>query len=723
MLPFFLFGQENQPKVGLVLSGGGAKGFAHIPILKEIDKAGIQIDYIAGTSMGAIIGGMYAAGYSANQIEELVNDIDFMSLLRDKLPRSASSFFEKEYEEKTGVTLPVNKGTIGLPKAISKGQNVVNLLSELFKDTESITDFSKLPIPFFCIATDVENGKEVIIDSGSLVMALRASGSFPTLLNPVELNGKLLVDGGVVNNFPINLMKKKGMDIIIGVDVEGKLVEKENLNSAISILNQIVTFQMYNKTDEEKKKVDVYVHPDIFNFTVVDFEKKEEILQKGVEEAVKFQTIFKEIADKQFTKRTKKLIQTDFKKKYISKINLEGIGNYTRAYVLGKMKIRSGDSLSRSDISKKIQLLQATKNYEMITYTFQKQPDNSYQLNLFVKETTENASLSFGAHYDFLYRSALLVNYRQKHFLLKNDMVSVDAILGDNLRFNFNYFVDNGFYISFGFRSRFNHFRTNARFAPIIDQYPGVNSINVKYTDITNQIFTQTTFGRKFAIGGGFEHKILNINTETISVSNNDNLKIEESKYFSLFGYIKIDTYDQKFFVTKGYFADLNFKWYLASSDYNHDFKQFAQAKGTIGFATSFNDKLTFQLTNEAGFTLNNPSSPIFDFYLGDYNKNYINTFVPFYGYDFTELSDNSFVKSEFTFRYQFYKNHYAVAIANYARLENNVFKDIDLFDNVHSGYAIGYSFNSMLGPIEFKYSWSPTSHQQHWLFNLGFWF
>ena len=248
------FSQKKQPKVGLVLSGGGAKGFAHIGILKEIDKAGIQIDYIGGTSMGAIIGGLYAAGFSANQIETIVTETDFVAVLRDKLPRSTSPFFEKEYLEKTKITLPVNKGKVGLPKAVSRGQNVLNFLFELLDSTEDIDDFSKLPIPFFCIATDVENGGEVLLEKGSLPLALRASGSFPTLLDPVILDDKLLIDGGVANNFPVSIMKSKGVDIIIGVDVEGKLYEKEKLTSVIAILNQIVSYQMYRKSTEEKER-------------------------------------------------------------------------------------------------------------------------------------------------------------------------------------------------------------------------------------------------------------------------------------------------------------------------------------------------------------------------------------------------------------------------------------------------------------------------------------
>lgn len=722
LISSFLFGQQAQPKVGLVLSGGGAKGFAHIAVLKEIDKAGLQIDYIGGTSMGAIIGGLYAAGYSANQIEEIVLNTDFVKLLRDKLPRNTATFFEKEFEEKTSVTLPVNKGSVGLPKAISKGQNVLNLLLELFESTEEITDFSKLPIPFFCIATDVENGAEVIIEKGSMPIALRASGSFPTLLNPVVIDDKLLVDGGVANNFPITIMKSKGMDIIIGVDVEGRLFDKDKLTSAIAILNQIVSYQMYQNSEKEKEQLDVYIHPDIFDYTIVDFDKKIEILEKGTIEAEKFREVFKEIAKKQTIKKEKKTAKIHQQKKVISTIDLQGLQKYTRAYVLGKLNIREGDSLSRKAMSDRIQLLFATKNYDRITYSFDKKEDEQYQLKFSVKESKDNATVSLGAHYDLLYKSGLLVNYKQKNLLLKNDLFSLDAVLGDNLRYNLSYFVDNGFYISYGFRSRYDHFRANSKYNPVVSQNPTLNAINLNYTDITNQFFLQTTFNRQFAIGLGAEHKFIKVRTETVLL-NNQNLIIDDSNYFNLFGYVKLDTYDQKYFVTKGYFADFNVKWYVASSDFNQNFKQFAQAKGTLGFATTFGERFTFQMNNEAGFTFNSTGSNIFDFYLGGYNQNYVNTFVSLYGYDFAELSDKSFVKSEFTFRYRFLENHYASIIANYARLDSNVFKDITLFDNIQSGYAVGYSYNSMIGPIELKYSWSPDTKQRYWLFNLGFWF
>lgn len=721
-LPLFLFSQEKQPKIGLVLSGGGAKGFAHVGVLKEIDKAGIQLDYIGGTSMGAIIGGLYAAGYSGDQLEKIILETDFISMIRDKLPRSSETFFEREFGENTAISLPVKNSAIGLPRAVSKGQNVLNFLLELLEPIAEIEDFSKLPTPFFCIATDVENGGSVLLEKGSLPLALRASGSFPTLLNPVILDDKLLVDGGIANNFPVSIMKSKGIDIVIGVDVEGKLNEKEKLNSVVSIMNQIVSYQMYDVTKKEKKKLDVYIHPDITDYNVVAFDEKDKILKIGIEEAAKFNTIFKEIALKQKHKKKRALIGFVNNKHLISEIDIKGFKNYTRAFVLGKLKIREGDSLSSKEITKNIYLLSATKNYDRIEYSFIKKKDNSYKLNFLLKESNENANLNLGVHYDFLYKSAVLANYRQKHLLVNNDLFSLDMILGDNLRYNLNYFVDNGFYISYGLRSRYNHFRANSKFNPIVSSFPNISNINLKYTDITNQFFVQTTFDRNFAIGLGLEHKHVKATTETI-LSNNEETIFDNSNYFNAFGHIKLDTYDDRNFPTKGYFADLNAKWYVVSSDHNNDFKPFLQGKGTLGFATTFWGKLTFQNTNEAGFVLNDTTSDVFDFYLGGYNKNYINTFISFYGYDFAELSDNSFFKSEFNLKYHLSGNHYTTFIANYGRLDDNVFRDINVFKSLKSGYAIGYSFNGFLGPIELKYSWSPDNNQNYWLFNLGFWF
>ena len=227
-------------KVGLVLSGGGAKGLAHIAALEAIEQAGVKIDYIGGTSMGAIIGGLYAAGYTSHQLDSIFHSVDFERIIQDNVPRSAQNFYEKENRDRYMISLALRDGKFGLPAGLSQGVNLYNFLSQLTFGVRKIDDFSKLPIPFLCMATDVETGEEVILEHGDLAQAIMASGSFPTLFAPVEMEGRFLTDGGVMNNYPIDEVRAKGMDIIIGVDVQSPLKTRKDLRSANSVLLQAI---------------------------------------------------------------------------------------------------------------------------------------------------------------------------------------------------------------------------------------------------------------------------------------------------------------------------------------------------------------------------------------------------------------------------------------------------------------------------------------------------
>lgn len=717
LFPILLFSQQKQPRIGLVLSGGGAKGLAHIGILKEIDKAGLQIDYIGGTSMGAIIGGLYASGYSGLQIEKIVNSINLQQILQDILPRNAKPFSEKEFGEKHAIVLPVTKKGIGLPRAVSKGQNILDLLSNVLSHLDSVSDFNQLPIPFFCVATDVETGKMVLLEEGSLAMALRASASFPTLLNPVEINNKLLIDGGIANNFPSDIMKTKDVDIIIGVDVQSDLTKREDLNSVITILNQIVSYDIYEQSKKGASDSHIYIKPDISAFTVVDFDKSKGIMKKGEEMGLQYTNTFDSIAKLQHHKKARPHLLLLDKEFVVEGIKVLGTDNYTPAYVRGKLSLRVGDKMTRRQINKRITFLSSTDNYDQINYKI-----IGNQVHIFVKEEQLKTTVRLGAHYDELYQSAILANYVHKSLLINNDELSFDLIVGDKIRYNLNYFVDNGFYTSYGFKSRYNHFDTNTLFNSADN--PTINRIELSYTDFTNEMFIQTSFGRKFAAGFGVEFKNLQVTTETLASQNNDRVTFDNSNYLNFSVSLKLDTYDKKSFPTRGFYADVGGKLYAWSSDYLNNFKSFPQISGRIGFATTFWDQLTFQYTSDAGFTFENPESEVFNFYVGGYNQNYINTFFPMYGYEFAQLSDKSFLRSEFLVRYKIAKNNYATFIANYARVDENVFSDgKDLFEDVLSGYAIGYSLDTRVGPIEIKYSWSPENQQQYWLFNLGFWF
>lgn len=717
---------QEQPKIGLVLSGGGAKGFAHIGVLKEIEKAGVQIDYIGGTSMGSIVGGLYAAGYSANQIDQIVRKTDFVSLLQDEIPRREKPFFTKEHGEKYAISLPIKKDGLGLPLGLSKGQNALNFLTELLAPVDNVNDFSKLPIPFYCVATNIETSEEVVLEKGSLPLALRASAAFPSLLNPVEVDGKLLVDGGVVNNFPVNIMKKKGVDLIIGVNVQGQLLKREELSSIASLLMQIINFQMYKKADEQVQLLDIYMRPDILEYSVISFDKKDEIIKEGFKVAKPYKAVFDSIAKLQPNKKSRPKINFKEKKFLVDRIIINGNKNYTNNYVLGKLQLREGDSTSYKEITKKISTLSATNNFKRIDYHV----ENSFEgkkIVVSLKEDEIERFVKLGLHYDLLYKSAVLLNYNHKKLLFQNDELSFDLGIGDRIRYDLQYFIDNGLAPSFGFTSRYNSFKNNF---PFNDQ---VNNVNAKYEDFTNAFYIQTTLDKKFALGFGLENKTIKVSTETILDTNGDETIFDDSNYINSFAFLKLDTYDKVMFPTKGFYADIGFKWFMWSDRNNNldrfhgssqqNFHQFSQLNGNVSFATTFWDKLTFQYISDVGYTLGNKTSLVFDYRLGGYNQNFINNFVPFYGYEIGELTNQSYLRSEINVRYKVFNKQYATAIANYARVDENVLEDFSLFKNAKSGYAIGYGIETFLGPIELKYSWSPDHNKNYWLFNLGFWF
>jgi NTE family protein len=251
---FFLSAQNSfsqdtihRKKIGLVLSGGGAKGFAHIGVLKVLEKAGVKIDFIGGTSMGAVVGGLYATGYNATQIDSIFEFTDFDELLQDYIPRTSKSFYEKRNDEMYAVSLPFEHFKIGVPIALSKGMYNYNLIAKLTHNVRHVRDFSKLPIPFVCVATDIEKGEEVILNKGYLAQAMMASSAFPSLFSPVEIDGKILIDGGVTNNYPVEELRKMGAEIIIGVDVQDGLKDKDAFNDVIWILVWVVGLGVINK--------------------------------------------------------------------------------------------------------------------------------------------------------------------------------------------------------------------------------------------------------------------------------------------------------------------------------------------------------------------------------------------------------------------------------------------------------------------------------------------
>ena len=275
-----------RPKVGLVLSGGGARGAAHVGVIKVLDEMRIPVDYIAGTSMGAIVGGLYASGLDASELEQIILDADWQNLLSDDLPRAQRTYRRKadDYGFLVDFDVGVSKSGLILPQGIVQGQNFTIALRRWLLPVATVDNFDRLPIPFVAIATNLISGDEVILQSGDLPTAIRASMSVPGLFKPVRLNSQVLVDGGVANNLPVDVAKAMGAETLIVIDVGSPLAAEAELNSPLKIANQMNTILITARTEEQKRHLmpqDVLITPELGPMSSQAFEQSVQAIHLG----------------------------------------------------------------------------------------------------------------------------------------------------------------------------------------------------------------------------------------------------------------------------------------------------------------------------------------------------------------------------------------------------------------------------------------------------------
>jgi NTE family protein len=280
----------ERPRIGLALSGGGARGGAHVGVLKVLEELEVPIDYIAGTSMGAIIGGLYASGYSADEIGRLLQETDWARALSDQPERRNRTMRKKELEADFLIPYRVgfNDGGVQLPLGLIEGQHLDQLFQRLLLPVVGVTRFDRLPIPFRAVATNLVTGEEVVLSEGSLPDALRASMSVPGVFSPVRLDGRLLVDGGMSNNLPVSVVRDMGADIVIAVDISSVLLTEDQLTSVLSVTEQLTNFLTRKTTERQIESLapsDILIVPDLGQFSAADFSDAERIVPLGAEAA------------------------------------------------------------------------------------------------------------------------------------------------------------------------------------------------------------------------------------------------------------------------------------------------------------------------------------------------------------------------------------------------------------------------------------------------------
>lgn len=735
-LPLNTYAQESNDdkiKIGLVLSGGGAKGLAHIGALKVIEESGVQIDYIGGTSMGAIIGSLYASGYSANQLDSIFRTTDFRKLIGDELPRNTKSHYEKEGTGRYIVSFPFNDFKIRFPSGLSKGQNLYNLFSQLMYPVKGIEDFSELPIPFFCVGTDIETGERLILDTGSLPQAVAASGSLPSVFTPVYINDKLVSDGGIVDNYPVEELKSRGMDYIIGVDVQDDLMERDKLLSAFEILDQISNFSRSEAMIEKRKITDLYIRPDIRDFSVLSFDKGYDIVKAGETAAQQLKHRLDSLSQLQ-----KEPIRNNGLKSpdslHIRNIKIFGNEHLKRNLIRGKLKIDENEKISYKTLNEGINNLSATKDFERIQYELISTGDGEDDLYLHLTEGVNRTVLQLGLHYDGLYDGAGIVNFTHKDLLFKNDRISTDLILGENFRYRLDYFIDKGVYWSFGINSSLNQFNKTASLNiitidPINEQVNSKTSID--YLDWTNQVFVETFFLNQNALRFriGLEHKYTKLKTGSFAYFDDESsLKIQSLEdtghAFGPYGFLEYDSLDHPYFPTEGTYVKASMQNFLFKSGFTTDFNRLSVVNTQLSYVFSLSSKFSVQTDAFIGHQFGSGEWKAMDYFLGGYGNNFVNNIVPFFGYSFLSEGGNSVLNSSIKIDYHPFLKHHFILGYNAANIGDNLYKKGKAFNLPdYSAFFTGFGWESLLGPLEIYYSFSPEVTKSRWFISLGLWF
>ncbi|WP_135457140.1 patatin-like phospholipase family protein [Vibrio echinoideorum] len=388
---------HKRPTVAVVLAGGGAKGAAHIGVLKALEEMQIPVDYITGTSMGSYVGGLYATGMSADEIESFIYTVDWNRGYRDRVNRSDRRVRDKEYEDRyqLNTDLGLGWGEIKARKGVVQGQNMLRILRETTGNLSPFDSFDQLAIPYRSVATDIIKLEEVVIDHGHLVDAMMASMSVPGALPPYEVDGRMLVDGGVTNNMPVDVARAMGADIVIAVDISSNYKDKEDFTTFLSAADQLSNYLVRRSTQEQAETLtddDVFLRPDVGQMDTTEFDKMPGAYQAGYDAAREYSSELSKLslsnADYQKYIEHKQQARKQLKhgdQTVVDKVVINNNSHYSDKLIENRLHLDPGKILKTSEIESQVKDLYALDRFELITYEFEN-VDGEDQLQVDVNE-------------------------------------------------------------------------------------------------------------------------------------------------------------------------------------------------------------------------------------------------------------------------------------------------------------------------------------------------
>lgn len=710
-------------KVGVVLSGGGAKGMAHIGALRVIEEAGIPIDLVVGTSMGSIIGGLYSIGYTSTQLDSMVRKQDWPFLLSDRVPRSEQNMDEREVREKYVISVPIGKGEkVDATGGLIKGQNLANLFSQLTVGYHDSLDFHRLPIPFACVALNIVNGEEVDFHSGVLPTAMRASMAIPGVFTPVRLDSMVLVDGGVINNYPVNVARAMGADIVIGVDVQSELRPSSQLTSTKDVLGQLIGLMGKDLNEQNVDDTDTYIKVNVEGYSAASFTLAaiDTLIRRGREAA--------EAQLPQLNRLRKRLglpdpaTATASREGYpcsadrqvpVRQIIFEGLDPSDKKWLLKRCELEEDTLISIPLIEKAVVLMCSTLGYSNATYSLPLAEDGEgYNLHFQLSKKVENR-VSVGLRFDSEEIASVQVN-ATAHFRRRTpSTLSLTARLGKRYAARIDYSIEPAPLQNVGLAYMFQY--------NDIDLYHrGEKSHNATFRYHLAELSYSNVWHRNVRFAVGLRYELYDYDRFLHQDGGSDPLQAGTDHFFSYFAQLHYETFDKAYFPSKGVSARASYSLYTDNFTEYDDHSPFSAIRGYCEGVVRVTRRFSM-LPGIYGRFLIGRDIPYAKMNVmgGDVPGRYISQQLPFVGIRNAELQDNALLIGSLKLRQRMGNIHYLTLAANYA-LSAHKWKGL-LEEDTQFGIGVGYGIDSMFGPLEASLGYTNRTKKGSLYLNLGF--
>ena len=531
---------QEGSKVALVLSGGSARGFAHIGVLKVLEEVNMPIDYIVGVSMGGLIGGLYACGYTPAELESLAVSVDWVSIITQGISRRTVAIQRKRWDPRYLATMGLEGWKVKLPSGLRSGQELMMLFTRLTLPYENVED---LPIPYACLSQDLTTGEAVLLDHGNLVDAMRASMAIPWVFTPIEIDDHLLTDGGTVRNMPAQDAGEMGADIVIGVDIGPTALGKEDLKTMFAVLRQTATLKLRKETEEQYGYCDVLLVPDLEDITVADFGKAGEIIELGEQAAREILPELEALADSlnQLYGPPQRIARKTVNTANVEGMTVTGLERMSERVITADMGIDFPATVEVDKIEKGIGRIYGSGFFERVGYTLDGYPDST-TLGISVVESSKN-QFRVGLRFDTRTQGSLLLNATFRNVLLHGAILALDVRLASDYQFEARHALHIGFVRSLGFQTRLNASRAT------IDIYEDKNQVATyrsKY--MFGQIVLGSIFSSTVAIVGGIRGEYIESDPSIGSAE----FPVITDKQMPITAGVLVDTWDQAIYPTRG---------------------------------------------------------------------------------------------------------------------------------------------------------------------------